>query len=109
MAGYVGALLIGLAVGDHRDPAVLAGRVRAPPPDRLPGRLVPGRAPRWLDRPVRRRVVVLRLIDAFQPAIVVFLAAIFIVAELTLSAERSELTARVAAARPAGVPDTISA
>ena len=33
-------------------------------------------------------LVVLRLVDAFQPAIVLFLAAIFVVAELTLSAER---------------------
>jgi len=31
---------------------------------------------------------VLRLVDAFQVPIVLFLAAIFIVAELTLSAER---------------------
>ena len=33
-------------------------------------------------------LVVLRLVDAFQLPIVLFLAAIFIVAEVTLSAER---------------------
>jgi hypothetical protein len=33
-------------------------------------------------------IVVLRLVDAFQFPIVLFLAAIFLVAELTLSAER---------------------
>ncbi len=33
-------------------------------------------------------IVVLRLVDAFQLAIVLFLAAIFVVAEVTLSAER---------------------
>ena len=33
-------------------------------------------------------LVVLRLVDAFQLPIVLFLAAIFIVAEITLSAER---------------------
>ena len=33
-------------------------------------------------------LVVLRLVDAFQLPIVLFIAAIFIVAEVTLSAER---------------------
>ena len=33
-------------------------------------------------------LVILRLVDAFQLPVVLFLAAIFVVAELTLSAER---------------------
>ena len=33
-------------------------------------------------------IVVLRLVDAFQLPIILFLAAIFVVAEVTLSAER---------------------
>ena len=40
--GYVGALLIGLAVGVTAVPLCWLDRVRAPPPDRVPGRLVPG-------------------------------------------------------------------
>jgi hypothetical protein len=88
MAGYVGALLIGLAMGLTAIPLVWL--------------LVFARHRRiayqgdW-TRAIRRGawvglfvaiVVVLRLVDAFQLPIVLFLAAIFIVAELTLSAER---------------------
>ena len=54
MAGYVGALLIGLAVGLPADPAVLARSCSPVTADRLPGRLVPGGAPRRLGRPVHR-------------------------------------------------------
>ena len=88
MAGYVGALLIGLAVGvtaiplcwlivfaRHRSIAYQGDWFRAT------------RRGGWVGLFVAA-IVVLRLVDAFQPAIVVFLAAIFIVAELTLSAER---------------------
>ena len=86
MAGYVGALLIGLAVGitaitlcwlvvfaRHRRIAYQGDWFRA------------ARRGGWIGLFVAA-VVVLRLIDAFQPAVVVFLAAIFIVAEVTLSA-----------------------
>ena len=88
MAGYVGALLIGLAVGvtaiplcwlvvfaRHRRIAYQGDWFRA------------ARRGGWIGLFVAA-IVVLRLVDAFQLAIVVFLAAIFIVAELTLSAER---------------------
>lgn len=88
MAGYAGALLIGLAVGitaipllwlivfaRHRRIAYQGDWFRA------------ARRGGWVGLFVAA-IVVLRLIDAFQPAIVVFLAAIFIVAEITLSAER---------------------
>ncbi len=88
MAGYVGALLIGLAVGISAMPLFWL--------------LVFARHRRiayqgdWF-RAVRRGgwvglfvgvLVILRLVDAFQLAIVLFLAAIFVVAEITLSAER---------------------
>jgi hypothetical protein len=88
MAGYVGALLIGLAVGISAMPLFWL--------------LVFARHRRiayqgdWF-RAVRRGgwvglfvgvLVILRLVDAFQFAIVLFLAAIFVVAEITLSAER---------------------
>ena len=73
-----------------RDPAVLADRVRPSPPDRLPGRLVPGDAPRRLGRPVRRRASSCSgWSTRSSPPSSLFLAAIFVVAELTLSAERS--------------------
>ncbi len=87
-AGYTGALLIGLA----------AGLTSAP----LAWLVVFGRHRRiayngdWF-RAVRRGawiglfcavLVVLRLVDAFQLPIVLFLGAIFLVAEITLSAER---------------------
>ena len=88
MAGYVGALLIGLAVGvtaiplcwlivfaRHRRIAYEGDWFRA------------ARRGGWVGLFVAA-IVVLRLVGAFQPAIVVFLAAIFIVAEITLSAER---------------------
>jgi hypothetical protein len=89
MAGYIGALLIGLAVGitavplcwlivfaRHRRIAYQGDWFRA------------ARRGGWVGLFVAA-LVVLRLVDAAQPAIVLFLAAIFVVAELTLSAERS--------------------
>jgi hypothetical protein len=88
MAGYLGALLIGLAVLTTATPLlwlVVFGRHR---------RIAFGgdwfRAARrgaWIGLLVAI-VVVLRLVDAFQLPIVLFLAAIFVVAEITLSAER---------------------
>ena len=54
MAGYVGALLIGLAVGLTAIPLCLARGVRAPPADRLRGRLVRAARRGALGRPVRR-------------------------------------------------------
>jgi hypothetical protein len=88
IAGYVGALLIGLAVGltaaslawlvvfaRHRRIAYQGDWMRA------------GRRGAWLGLFVAV-LIVLRLVDAFQLPIVLFLAAIIVVAELTLSAER---------------------
>ena len=88
MAGYVGALLIGLASGltavplawlvvfaRHRRIAYQGDWTRA------------ARRGAWVGLFVAI-VIVLRLVDAFQLPIVLFLAAIFVVAELTLSAER---------------------
>jgi hypothetical protein len=88
MAGYVGSLLIGLAVwitaipvlwllvfARHRRIAYRGDWIRAT------------RRGGWLGLLVAV-MVVLRLVDAFQLAIVLFLAAIFVVAEVTLSAER---------------------
>ncbi len=88
MAGYVGSLLIGLAVGVSAIPLlwlVVFARHR-----RIAYQGDWFRAVRrggWVGLFVAV-VVVLRLIDAFQLAIVLFLAAIFVVAEITLSAER---------------------
>jgi hypothetical protein len=88
MAGYEGALLIGLAVGLMCSPLVwLVVFTRH--------RRIAYQGD-WF-RAVRRGAwiglffavaVVLRLVDAFQLPIVLFLAAIFVVAEITLSAER---------------------
>ena len=88
MAGYMGAILIGLAVAitaiplawlivfaRHRRIAYGGDWVRA------------ARRGGWIGLLVAV-VVILRLVDAFQVPIVLFLAAIFIVAEITLSAER---------------------
>jgi len=88
MAGYVGALLIGLAVGvigiplcwlvvfaRHRRIAYQGDWFRA------------ARRGGWIGLFVAV-LIVLRLVDAFQLPIVLFLAAIFTVAEVTLSAER---------------------
>jgi hypothetical protein len=88
MAGYVGALLIGLAIGLTAIPLcwlVVFGRHR-----RIAYQGDWARAARrggWIGLFVAV-LVVLRLVDAFQVPIVLFLAAIFVVAELTLSAER---------------------
>jgi hypothetical protein len=88
MAGYLGALLIGLAVGltavplawlavfaRHRRIAYTGDWMRA------------ARRGAWIGLFVTI-LVILRLVDAFQLPIVLFLAAIFVVAEITLSAER---------------------
>ena len=88
MAGYLGALLIGLAMGltaaplawltvfaRHRRIAYKGDWMRA------------ARRGAWIGLFVAI-LVVLRLVDAFQLPIVLFLAAIFVVAEITLSAER---------------------
>ena len=88
IAGYAGALLIGLATGltavplawlvvfaRHRRIAYAGDWLRA------------ARRGAWIGLFVAI-LVVLRLVDAFQLPIVLFLAAIFIVAEVTLSAER---------------------
>jgi hypothetical protein len=88
MAGYLGALLIGLAVGltcvplawllvfaRHRRIAYRGDWLRA------------ARRGAWIGLFVAV-IVVLRLVDAFQVPVVLFLAAIFIVAEITLSADR---------------------
>ena len=88
MAGYLGALLIGLAVGltaiplawlvvfsRHRRIAYQGDWIRA------------ARRGGWTGLFVAL-IVVLRLVDAFQLPIILFLAAIFVVAEVTLSAER---------------------
>jgi len=88
MAGYVGALLIGLAIGLTAIPLcwlVVFARHR-----RIAYQGDWARAARrggWIGMFVAV-LVVLRLVDAFQAPIVLFLAAIFVVAELTLSAER---------------------
>jgi hypothetical protein len=87
MAGYIGALLIGLAVGltavplawlvvfaRHRRIAYTGDWMRA------------ARRGAWVGL-FTTVLVVLRLVDAFQLPIVLFLAAIFVVAEITLSAE----------------------
>ena len=88
IAGYLGALLMGLAVGltviplawlvvfsRHRRIAYQGDWLRA------------ARRGGWIGLFVAT-IVVLRLVDAFQLPIILFLAAIFIVAEITLSAER---------------------
>jgi hypothetical protein len=88
MAGYAGALLIGLAFGltatplawlvvfaRHRRIAYNGDWVRA------------ARRGAWVGLFVAV-LVILRLVDAFQLPIVAFLAAIFLIAEITLSAER---------------------
>ncbi len=87
-AGYLGAVAIGLAVGllavplcwlvifaRHRRIAYQGDWARA------------ARRGAWIGLFVAV-LVVLRLVDAFQLPIVLFLAAIFIVAEIALSAER---------------------
>ncbi len=87
MAGYLGALLLGLAFGitamplawlvmfaRHRRIAYTGDWLRA------------GRRGAWVGLFITV-LVILRLVDAFQLAILVFLAAIFLIAEITLSAE----------------------
>lgn len=88
MAGYIGALLMGLAVGLTATPLlwlVVFARLR-----RIAFQgswMRAGRRGAWIGLFVTI-LVVLRLVDAFQLPIVLFLAAIFVVAEITLSAER---------------------
>jgi len=87
-AGYIGAILMGIAVGvtatplawllvfaRHRRIAYTGDWLRA------------ARRGAWVGLFVTV-LVVLRLVEAFQLPIVLFLAAIFLVAEITLSAER---------------------
>ncbi len=88
MAGYLGAILMGLAVGTTAMPLwwlVVFGRHRriAYQGDWLRA----ARRGGWTGLLVTV-LVVLRLVDVLQLPIVLFLAAIFIVAEVTLSAER---------------------
>jgi hypothetical protein len=88
MAGYVGALAMGAAAGLTAMPLlwlIVFGRHR---------RIAYGgdwfRALRrggWIGLLVMVAVI-LRLVSAFQWPVVLFLAAIFVVAEITLSAER---------------------
>ena len=88
IAGFVVALLIGTAVGlttaplawlvvfaRHRRIAYQGDWARA------------GRLGAWVGL-FATAIVVLRLVDAFQLPILLFLAAIFVVAEIALSAER---------------------
>jgi hypothetical protein len=88
MAGYVGALLIGLAVGLTAAPlawlVVFARHRRIAYQGDWPRACRRGG---WLGLLVAA-LIVLRLVDAFQLPIVLFLAAIFVVAEIALSAER---------------------
>ena len=87
-AGYIGAILMGIAVGvtatplawllvfaRHRRIAYTGDWLRA------------ARRGAWVGLFVTV-LVVRRLVEAFQHPIVLFLAAIFLVAEITLSAER---------------------
>lgn len=87
-AGYIGALLIGLAVGLTCAPLtwlVVFARHRRIAYNGDWFRAV--RRGAWIGL-FAAVMVVLRLVDAFQLPIVLFLAAIFVVAEITLSAER---------------------
>ena len=87
-AGFIGAVLIGLAVAPDARPDRLADGLRPPSPDRLPGD--------WL-RAIRRRPgsasssrssIVLRLQGLLELPIALFIIALVVVAEATLSAER---------------------
>ena len=88
MAGYVGAIAIGVAVGLLAIPLwwlVVFARHR-----RIAYQGDWSRAARrgaWVGL-FAAAVVILRLVDAAQLPILLFLAAIFVVAEITLSAER---------------------
>lgn len=88
MAGYLGALLIGLGVGLFAVPiawlVVFARHRRIAYTGDWPRA---ARRGAWVGLFVSV-LVVLRLVDAFQLPIVLFLGAIVVVAELTLSAER---------------------
>lgn len=88
MAGYLGALLIGLAIGTTATP--LAWLVVFERHRRIAYQgdwLRAARRGGWIGL-LATSLVVLRLLDAFQLPIVLFLVAIFLVAEVTLSAER---------------------
>jgi hypothetical protein len=87
-AGYTGALLIGLAAGLTCVPLawlVVFARHRRIAYNGDWFRAV--RRGAWIGL-FFAVMVVLRLVDAFELPIVLFLAAIFFVAEITLSAER---------------------
>ena len=88
MAGFVGAILFGVAVALTTIP--LAWLVVVARHRRIAYQGDWTRAARrgaWVGLFVAI-VIVLRVVDVFQLPIVLFLAAIFVVAELTLSAER---------------------
>ena len=88
VAGFLGAALIGLAVGaDHRSRSLWLSSSAA----------TPDRVPRRLDRAARRGAwvglivavfIVLRLQGALELPIALFIVALAVVAEATLSAER---------------------
>jgi hypothetical protein len=88
MAGYVGALVIGLAIGLLAVPlwwlVVFARHRRIAYQGDWPRA---ARRGAWVGLFVAV-LVILRLVDAAQLPILLFLAAIFVVAELALSAER---------------------
>lgn len=87
-AGYAGALLIGTAIGLLAVPlwwlVVFARHRRIAYQGDWPRA---ARRGAWVGLFVAV-VVILRLVDAFQLPILLFLAAIFVVAEIALSAER---------------------
>jgi hypothetical protein len=88
IAGYIGAIAIGAAIGLLAAPLcwlVVFARHR-----RIAYQGDWSRAARrgaWIGL-FASALVILRLVDAFQLPILLFLAAIFVVAELALSAER---------------------
>ncbi|HEU0243000.1 MAG TPA: hypothetical protein VFQ75_03790 [Candidatus Limnocylindrales bacterium] len=88
MAGYVGALAIGTAIGLLAIPlcwlVVFARHRRIAYQGDWPRA---ARRGAWIGL-FAAVLVILRLVDAFQLPILLFLAAIFIVAEIALSAER---------------------
>ena len=87
-AGFLGAALDGPGGRPDDDPAVLAQRVRSPQADRLPGRLDARlRRGAWVGLIVTV-LVVLRLQGALELPIALFMIALVVVAEATLSAER---------------------
>ena len=74
--------------GADPHPAPLADGLRPPPPDRLPGRLAAGHPARGMGRDRRGVLIVLRLQGLLELPIALFMIALVVVAEATLSAER---------------------